>query len=183
MGFFFYDLVAFAAGLFEALDFGDAFFVELGALLVFELLLDLVPDLVAVEITGRVFVFELAVKAGLFEVGGHGTQDPSQASGFLVGEGAIGDTLGDLHESVMDGVGAVDEGEVDDGFGNGFRGGAAAGEVLGGAPVEVAEFVAAGGGRAALGSVDFDVSAAADVLVQHGFLCVAPTGLNVFGVI
>jgi hypothetical protein len=159
-------------GLFAALatrplqlfEFLDAFLVLALAVAFLDLYSHLFPHFVGIEFAGAEFGVELALEAGLFEVRGHDLQGVEHVSGGLAGERAVGDSLHDLHQGVMDAVRIVDEGEIDDWLGC-VLGDLAAREVALGLTVEETPVPAAKGRSTTLNAVGLDVSTASNILV------------------
>ncbi len=101
------------------------------------------------------------VEVGVLEVVRGGLESVEEETGALVVEGVVGNGADDLHEGALDGVGVLEDGEV-------AQAGAGGVEATTDSVVEVAEDLAAQGGRAALNAVGLEVLATGNDRLGHG---------------
>ncbi len=145
-----------------------ALLVELFFSFLFALAFDFVPNLIAIEVAGAVFVIKLTLEGGAFEIRDHVLEHVAGEAGGFVVDGAVYDGVDELSEGVVDSVGIFHVAEIDLGDRSGVDRHAAEREVDVGLTVVMAVIVVAERGRSAARSVRLDVIAATDIASEYG---------------
>ena len=114
------------------------------------------------------FVLEAWLEVGVAEIEGRGLQSVEHEAGGFGVELATEREAHDLHESDLDGVGVLEDGEVERGTSAAGAGGVDDDALIVPLLMKVAEALVAQGGRSALRAVGLDVLAARDVGTIHG---------------
>ncbi len=123
-------------------------------------------------------VLEEGLEGGAAKIEGRGLQSVEHEAGGFGVELAAEREAHDLHEADLDGVGVLEDGEVDGGARLTGASGVDDDALIVPLLVKVAETVALEGRRSALRAVDFDVLAAGDVGTIHGYTPRPPRALE-----